>query len=155
MKVTADSGVYAVIAPNMGKQIVALQAAMERMGRDFPGAFGGYKLEVTESHQKTKADTSGTAKAMVGSFQQLGVEPFSHDQIQMLRDDASQAAFGVPPEFSTGHAWHTYTLTSPDGSVQFQFKHNVCGRRTYGEGVADAVEFIARKALEKSEKKAK
>ncbi|CAK9014238.1 unnamed protein product [Durusdinium trenchii] len=133
MKVTADSGVYAVIvpqmkllrarrfgsdgsgrggcyrefpneegrdteAPNMGKQIVALQAAMERMGRDFPGAFGGYKLEVTESHQKTKADTSGTAKAMVGSFQQLGVEPFSHDQIQMLRDDASQAAFGVPPE---------------------------------------------------------
>eukprot|EP00913_Durusdinium_trenchii_P012906 g12120.t1 len=151
----SELGVYAVIAPNMGKQIVALQAAMERMGRDFPGAFGGYKLEVTESHQKTKADTSGTAKAMVGSFQQLGVEPFSHDQIQMLRDDASQAAFGVPPErgFSTGHAWHTYTLTSPDGSVQFQFKHNVCGRRTYGEGVADAVEFIARKALEKSEKK--
>lgn len=40
-------------------------------------------------------------------------------------------------------------------ACRFQFKHNVCGRRTYGEGVADAVEFIARKALEKSEKKAK
>jgi|Cyp1metagenome_2_1107374.scaffolds.fasta_scaffold04948_7 hypothetical protein len=37
---------------------------------------------------------------------------------------------------------------------RFQFKHNVCGRRTYGEGVADAVQFIARKAAEKSEKKA-
>lgn len=153
MKVTQDSGVYAVIAPNMGKQIVALQATMERMAKDFPGAFSGYKLEVTESHQKTKADTSGTAKAMVASFQQLGVEPFGHDQIHMLRDDASQRAFGVPEEYSTGHAFHTYTLTSSDGSVQFQFKHNVCGRRTYGEGVADAVQFIARKAAEKSEKK--
>eukprot|EP00435_Cladocopium_sp_Y103_P046349 s201_g13.t1 len=68
MKVTQDSGVYAVIAPNMGKQIVALQATMERMAKDFPGAFSGYKLEVTESHQKTKADTSGTAKAMEEDF---------------------------------------------------------------------------------------
>ena len=38
------------------------------MARDFPGAFAGYKLEVTESHQKTKADTSGTAKAMAPRF---------------------------------------------------------------------------------------
>lgn len=150
--VNPNSELYAS-APNMGKQIVALQATMERMAKDFPGAFSGYKLEVTESHQKTKADTSGTAKAMVGSFQQLRVEPFGHDQIHMLRDDASQRAFGVPEEYSTGHAFHTYTLTSSDGSVQFQFKHNVCGRRTYGEGVADAVQFIARKAAEKSEKK--
>eukprot|EP00930_Biecheleria_cincta_P005547 TRINITY_DN106479_c0_g1_i1.p1 TRINITY_DN106479_c0_g1~~TRINITY_DN106479_c0_g1_i1.p1 ORF type:complete len:286 (-),score=68.86 TRINITY_DN106479_c0_g1_i1:83-940(-) len=153
MKGTSSSGVYAVIAPNMGKQIVALQATMERMAKDFPGAFSGYKLEVTESHQKTKADTSGTAKAMVSSFQQLGVKDFKHDEIKMLRDDESQRAFGVPQEYSTGHAFHTYTLTSDDGSVQFEFKHNVCGRRTYGEGVADAVEFIAAKCKEKSEKK--
>jgi len=153
MKATNSSGVYAVIAPNMGKQIVALQATMERMANDFPGAFSGYKLEVTESHQKTKADTSGTAKAMVSSFQQLGVKEFKHDEIKMLRDDESQRAFGVPEEFSNGHAFHTYTLTSDDGSVQFQFQHNVSGRRTYGEGVADAVEFIAAKCNEKGEKK--
>jgi len=152
MKVTQDSGVYAVIAPNMGKQIVALQAMMERMASDFPGAFSGYSLEVTESHQKTKADTSGTAKALVKSFQGMGVD-YSLDQIKMLRDDASQTAFGVPEEYSNGHAFHTYTLTSGDGSVQFEFKHNVCGRRTYGEGVADAVEFIAAKCAQKSAKK--
>lgn len=29
------------------------------------GAFGGYTLSVTESHQSGKADTSGTAKDMV------------------------------------------------------------------------------------------
>ena len=40
------SGAYAVIAPQMGKQIVAFQAMMEYMGSNFPGAFAGYTLEV-------------------------------------------------------------------------------------------------------------
>jgi hypothetical protein len=31
------------------------------------GAFGGYILSVTESHQTGKADTSGTAKDMVNN----------------------------------------------------------------------------------------
>ncbi|KAI0563728.1 Dihydrodipicolinate reductase [Gracilaria domingensis] len=61
--VSAAAGVYAVIAPNMGKQIVAFQAMMEMMAKEFPGAFAGYKLSVKESHQATKADTSGTAKS--------------------------------------------------------------------------------------------
>lgn len=152
MKVTHDSNVYAVIAPNMGKQIVALQATLERMGRDFPGAFSGYTLEVTESHQKTKADTSGTAKSIVSSFQQMGV-PFDVENIKMHRDAVSQKAFGVPAEHLDGHAFHTYTLKSADGSVEFQFKHNVCGRRTYAEGVVDAVKFIAAKCAQKSPKK--
>ena len=47
---------------------------MDMMAKEFPGAFSGYKLEVTESHQRTKADTSGTAKAVVGSLQQLGLD---------------------------------------------------------------------------------
>ncbi|XP_057824368.2 probable 4-hydroxy-tetrahydrodipicolinate reductase 2, chloroplastic [Cryptomeria japonica] len=37
---------YAVIAPQMGKQVVAFQAAMEIMAEHFPEAFSGYKLEV-------------------------------------------------------------------------------------------------------------
>lgn len=51
---------------------MAFQAAMEILAENFPGAFSGYKLEVTESHQRQKADTSGTAKAIVGSFAKLG-----------------------------------------------------------------------------------
>ncbi len=54
------------------RQVVAFQAAMEILAENFPGAFSGYKLEVTESHQRQKADTSGTAKAIVGSFAKLG-----------------------------------------------------------------------------------
>jgi dihydrodipicolinate reductase len=52
---------------------VAFQATMELMAEQFPGAFAGYKLDVVESHQRTKADTSGTAKAVVASFQKLGL----------------------------------------------------------------------------------
>ena len=58
----ANAGTHCVIAPNMAKQIVALQATLEGMAAKFPGAFEGYKLTVRESHQSTKADTSGTAK---------------------------------------------------------------------------------------------
>ncbi|KAL9186922.1 hypothetical protein ACHAXT_010642 [Thalassiosira profunda] len=136
---------FAVIAPNMGKQIVALQAGLEDLADKFPGAFAGYKLEVTESHQKTKADTSGTAKAVISSLKKLSDDGFETKDINMLRDDESSLAFGVSPDALNGHAFHTYTLTSPDGSVNFQLQHNVEGRTVYAEGTADAVRFLATK----------
>jgi len=68
-----ESGVYAVVAPNMGKQIVAFQTMIEIMAEKFPGCFSGYSLRVVESHQRTKVDTSGTAKAVVASFQKMGL----------------------------------------------------------------------------------
>ena len=37
---------YAVIAPNMAKQIVALQLGLQNIAARFPGSFGGYKLMV-------------------------------------------------------------------------------------------------------------
>lgn len=153
MKVTEDSETYAVIAPNMCKQIVAFQATMEHMAKSFPGAFGGYKMQLVESHQSTKADTSGTAKAMVSAFNSLGVQSFSDGDIEKVRKAEDQKAMGIPEEHLNGHAWHTYTLTSQDGSVQFEFKHNVCGRRTYAEGVADAVQFLAQKIKTSSKKR--
>ncbi|KAH9326696.1 hypothetical protein KI387_006874 [Taxus chinensis] len=84
--VVQKSNNYAVIAPQMGKQVVAFQAAMEIMAQQFPGAFSGYKLEVIESHQSSKVDTSGTAKAIVSCFQKLGV---SYDLDEGLRGKAS------------------------------------------------------------------
>lgn len=152
MEGTKTSGNYAVIAANMGKQIVALQATMSRMAKDFPGAFSGYTLDIAESHQKTKADTSGTAKDMVASFQGLGVDYNVEDIVKVRGDDAS-VKFGVPEEHLNGHAFHTYTLQSADSTVEFQIKHNVCGRLVYAEGVTDAVQFLAAKKIAKSEKK--
>lgn len=42
----------------------------------------------------------------------------------------------------SGHAFHTYRLESADRTVSFELQHNVCGRRVYAEGTADAVEFL-------------
>lgn len=153
IKATEESKTYAVIAPNMCKQIVAFQATIEKMASDYPNAFGGYGLKVVESHQSTKADTSGTAKAVVSAMGGLGVGKFGEDDIEKIREAEAQKAFGVPEAHLNGHAWHTYTLTSGDGSVQFEFKHNVCGRRTYAEGVADACAFLAEKIASGSEKR--
>ena len=155
LKAAEDAGVYAVIAPNMGKQIVAAQAMVEMLAERFPGAFSGYKLSVVESHQKTKADTSGTAKAVVESMGALGCDPFDPaTDIEMLRDDkSSNERLGVPMDAMNGHAFHTYTLTSPSGDVEIAVQHNVIGRTVYAEGSVDACIFLARRAAEGADKK--
>ena len=183
----SESGNYAVIAANMGKQIVALQAMLQYAAKEFPGAFSGYKLDVVESHQSTKVDTSGTAKDIVTSFNELGM-PCEEEDIVKVREAKQQmeqmkvpeVSEGLPvfspptpsrkkkatlvsnarrthvlekQEYINGHAFHTYTLTSEDGTVNFQFQHNVCGRRFYAEGSVDAALFLAKQMEKKSEKK--
>ena len=139
----AKASLHCVIAPNMSKQIVAFQAIVEQLATQFPTAFSGYRLSIVESHQKTKADTSGTAKAVAGSFRKMGFS-FQDSQIEMVRDEATQLAMGVPSEWLGGHAFHTYGIDSPDGTVHFEFKHDICGRKVYAEGSIDAVEYLAK-----------
>lgn len=143
--VEGADGVYAVIAPNMGKQIVAFQAMMDMMATEFPDAFKGYNLTVTESHQANKADTSGTAKAVIGSFQKMGLD-FEVEQVEKIREaPRSMEYMKVPGKYvTTGHAFHTYKLKSPDETVSFEFQHNVCGRGFYAAGTVDAVLFLDR-----------
>jgi 4-hydroxy-tetrahydrodipicolinate reductase len=149
---TKAARLFAVIAPQMGKQVVAFQAMMEHMATAFPGAFADYTLEVVESHQKTKADTSGTAKAVVASLAQLGTQPFAVEDIQKVRlEDEQMNKMGVPRKHLGGHAFHTYRLRSPDQSVSFEFKHNVCGRTIYADGTVDAALFLHQKILEGGE----
>ena len=136
----------AVIAPNMAKQIVALQATLKEMAARYPRSFEGYSLTVTESHQRKKADTSGTAKAVVAHLVDLNGGNFDEafNSIVKLRTKEDSMKFGVPEEFiDAGHAFHTYHMESPDGTVNFELQHNVCGRRVYAEGTADAVAFVA------------
>ncbi len=136
------SSIPAVISPNMAKQIVGFQAMMEYAAQTFPDLFNGYSLEIKESHQKGKADTSGTAKAMVRYFNQMGIG-FREDEIFKERDPGIQAAqWGIPQRYLGGHGWHTYTLTSGDKTVRFEFSHNVNGRDVYARGTLDALLFL-------------
>ena len=137
-----SSSIPAVISPNMAKQIVGFQAMVEYAALTFPDIFKGYSLEIRESHQKGKADTSGTAKAMVRYFNQMGVD-FREDQIIKERDPETQATqWGIPQKYLGGHGWHTYTLTSGDKTVRFEFTHNVNGRDVYARGTLDALLFL-------------
>jgi 4-hydroxy-tetrahydrodipicolinate reductase len=148
VRTVENSSITAVIAPNMAKQIVGFQAIMAYAAETFPNLFKGYHLSIEESHQAGKADTSGTAKAMVSYFNRMGI-PFEAEQIQMERDpDRQQEVWGIPKQYLSGHAWHTYTLISPDQTARFQFKHNVNGREIYAEGTMDAAAFLARKVSE-------
>jgi len=143
-----SSGICAIISPNMAKQIVGFQAMMEYAAETFPDLFRGYSLTVKESHQKGKADTSGTAKAIVGYFNKLGI-PFTEKEISMERDPERQkSVWGIPPEFIKGHGWHTYTLVSEDKTVKFEFSHNINGRDIYARGTLDAIFFLNSKLKE-------
>jgi len=147
-QIAAAAGVSAVIAPNMAKQIVGFQAMMEYAAANFANLFEGYTLDIRESHQHGKADTSGTAKAMVHYFNALGT-PFSEDRIVKERDPKTQQEqWGIPKEHLGGHAWHTYTLDSADKTVRFRFSHNVNGREIYALGTLDAVVFLHQKVTE-------
>ena len=136
------SDTVAVIAPNMAKQIVGFQAIMAYAADNFPDLFKEYRLTINESHQAGKADTSGTAKAMVGYFNKLGI-PFAENEIIKERDPVAQKGkWGIPEAYLPGHAWHTYRLTSADDTVAFEFKHNVNGRDIYAAGTLDAVVYL-------------
>jgi 4-hydroxy-tetrahydrodipicolinate reductase len=142
------SSISAVIAPNMAKQIVGFQAMMEYAAQTFPDLFKGYVLEIKESHQKGKADTSGTAKAMVRYFNQMGLD-FGEDQIVKVRDPEIQTSqWGIPQDYLAGHAWHTYALISGDKTVRFEFSHNINGRDVYAKGTLDALVYLNAKVSE-------
>lgn len=139
------SEIAAVVAPNMAKQIVGFQAMMEYAADTFPGLFQGYTLEIRESHQRGKADTSGTARAMVRHFNRLGVR-FAEEEIVMERDpEAQKTRWGVPEQYLSGHGWHTYTLVSADRTVRFEFTHNINGREVYALGTLDALVYLQKK----------
>ncbi len=149
-RAVVNSGTVAVIAPNMAKPIVGLTAMVEYAAQNFPGLFSGYRMTVRESHQKGKADTSGTAKAMVSYFNAMGVD-FPVEAIESERDpDRQRFDWKIPLDHLGGHGYHTYTLTSPDGTVTVSFTHNILGRDVYYDGTADAVIFLKSRLRERA-----
>ena len=143
-----SSSIAAVIAPNMAKQIVGFQAMMEYASKTFPDLFKGYSLSIKESHQKGKADTSGTAKAMTGYFNALGTPYSESDIIKERNPETQKIEWGIPEKYLTGHGWHTYSLVSNDKTVRFEFIHNVNGRDVYVQGTLDAVFYLSKKIKE-------
>ena len=140
-----SSSISAVIAPNMAKQIVGFQAMVEYASKSFPNLFQGYSLEIKESHQKGKVDTSGTAKAMVRYFNRLGLSFGEEDIVKERNPEIQKSGWKIPEEYLEGHGYHTYGLVSKDNTVRLEFTHNVNGRDVYAQGTLDALSFLAEK----------
>ena len=70
----------------------------------------------------------------------------------MIRDSEKQKELGIPEEYLSGHGWHNYILKSKDGTVKFQFTHNVNGRDIYALGTLDAVRFLHKKFYQENKR---
>nr|CAB3446523.1 unnamed protein product [Digitaria exilis] len=82
------------------------------------------------------------------------METTQQQMLNLVRDPEEQLTMvGVPEEYLAGHAFHMYHLTSPDGTVSFEFQHNVCGRSIYAEGTVDAAMFLYTKIQSGASKK--
>lgn len=148
LRAVKESGVPAVVSPNMSPAIVLFLAMIEYAAATYPGALKDFSIEIVESHQAGKKDKSGTANKVGELFKELGVDYRGEDSIRAIRDKKDQLALGVPAEYLDGHGWHRYRLVSPDERVELGFSHNVNGRQTYVDGTKRCLLFIAQKVRE-------
>lgn len=138
-----NSAISAVIAPNMDPQIVARQMEIDEMARKNPIIFDGALIQITESHQSTKRDVSGTALAFMKQLEAHGGRLVK--EIESIRDPQVQLSLGVPEEYLGGHAYHWVRILSPDGEDIMNFETKVHGRQSYVEGTLMAIRFLAKK----------
>jgi len=133
-----SSSSCAVIAPNMAVPIVLALAAARHLAKRFPNALAGVDATLRESHQSTKRDSSGTAKALETSLAELGARPA---RIESIRDPEAQRALGIPAGHLAGHGWHWLELSG--GGATLRFATQVNGRRAYADGALLAAEFLS------------
>ncbi len=142
-----NSNIPAVIAPNMGIPLVLVQSMLEYASKMFPSALSGFTLEIVESHQETKKDTSGTAKAFQSLFEKLGAT--IRCGIISIRDKVVQE-FVMGIKEVNAHGYHWYKLYNKDGTVTLELATKVDGRHVYADGTLEAIRFLNKKIQEGS-----
>lgn len=140
-----SSQISAVIAPNMAVSIVEVQDEIKNLIDTSPNAYLGWRMTIRESHQATKRDVSGTAKALQAQLERLGA--VMEGEIESIRDPQTQRQLGI--QNLEAHGYHWITLTSPQGEVK-RYPTVIEGRQPYVNGTLMAVKFLARKMREGS-----
>ena len=92
-------------SPNLCGPIISLFKFFNGLAE---GAMYGIVYFNVESHQKTKQEASGTEKRFSELFRKAGAVTLY--PVQMVRDEESQRALGIPKEFLGGHGWHFCTF---------------------------------------------
>ncbi len=115
----------AVISENMALPIVDFWDRLSNL-KNVPESVTLY-VNVLESHQSKKADISGSAikvldilekKGFVFEFTETDKEKYKEDVdgtygcINCLREELSQEHFGIAKKYLSGHAYHSFWITS-------------------------------------------
>lgn len=120
---TIGQNVAIINAPNLSLPMIRFMSAFPA----FAQAIGlGMKMSVIESHQDTKVDVSGTARAIVTV---LGNPESS---IKSVRDPDIQLLLGVPGEHLSCHAHHKFIFIGQ--GVEIRVSTKISGRSTYTDG---------------------
>lgn len=100
----------------------------------FNQAHPSWSIDITEYHQQSKSDVSGTALSIAA---QIGVES---DAIRSVRNDAQATQlFDIAPAHLSGYAVHQITFTNPDTHTQRLFQIVVTGHQTYVDGLKQII----------------
>lgn len=142
MDTVKGSEISAVIAPNMATPMVVIQAMLEYASKTFPWALDGWELEITESHQSTKKDVSGTAKTWRPLLEALGAT-MSEDIVSIRDQNIQRNQFGVRD--LDAHGYHFITLSSPDERTKIELSTEINGRGVYVGGTLQAIRFLREK----------
>lgn len=126
-----------VLCPNANILMLKFMAMMERCGH----LFKGHEINLTESHQSSKASVPGTAVNMAAS---LGL-PLA--AIRSVRDpEIQRGALGISSDALSRHAFHEVVIQS--GGCSLNFTSLVVGDSPYAHGVARIVEAVRLHPLE-------
>lgn len=132
VEVPIGRDVIIINAPNLSLPMMRFLSAFP----DFANSISpGMTPSIVESHQSTKADTSGTARAIV---KVLGT---TNSAITSIRDTGTQLALGVPEEHLDGHAYHDFIFTGQ--GVEIKVSTKIRGRQTYAEGAVALAQALA------------
>lgn len=135
-----NSKISAVIAPNMAISVVEIQDELDRLFQTSPDCFDGWHMTISESHQASKRDVSGTAIAFRSQLEKLGA--VMEEEIESVRSPERQRELGI--RNVDGHAYHWIVLTSPGGDTK-EYRTQIEGRQSYVEGTLMAIRFLERR----------
>ena len=126
-----------VLCPNTNILMLKFMFMLERSG----ALFNGCKIQVTESHQATKASAPGTALQIAHS---LGV---SDSSIISVRNSSTQVnELKIPHEHLARHAFHRIDIQ--DALCTISMESRVYGDSPYASGVQQIVDVIHQRQLQ-------
>jgi 4-hydroxy-tetrahydrodipicolinate reductase len=107
-------------SPNLCPQIVEVLRTFSSLEE---GSLKDIQFEITESHQASKKEVSGTAVRMQELFRNAGA--IEKSPIHVIRRTDEQLKIGVPQKYLNGHGWHKYSFSS-ENDEQVNYLVNIC-----------------------------